>query len=129
MCACSSRDEVSRTTSPDDRVDALLFETNCGAPCSFGYEVRLVAKGGHDGEEVAYLDGATRNAQAWGVNLKWLAADRLSVEYLRAENERLLKQTVGVGGRDIQIFLRSGVSDPLAPAGGMLYNLNGRPMN
>jgi hypothetical protein len=110
-------------------VDALLFETNCGAPCSFGYEDRLVAKGGHDGEEVAYLEGATRNAQAWGVNLKWVAADRLSVDYLRAEHERLLKQTVGVGGRHIQISLRSGVSDPLALAGGMLNHLNGHPRN
>lgn len=122
MCGCLSRDEVSRVTSPDGGVDALVFETNCGAPCSFGYEVELGTKGSRHGEQVASLDGATRNGQAWGVNLKWLGPDKLSVEYLRAEDARLLKQTVVVAGRDVSVSLRSGISDPSAPAGGMLYN-------
>jgi hypothetical protein len=122
MCGCLSRDEVSRVTSPDGGVDALVFETNCGAPCSFGYEVELGTKGSRHGEQVALLDGATRNGQAWGVNLKWVGPDKLSVEYLRAEDTRLLKQTVAVAGRDITVSLLSGVSDPSAPSGGMLYN-------
>jgi hypothetical protein len=127
MAGCSSRDEVLRATSPDGKVDALLFETDCGAPCSFGYEVRLATKGSHHGEEVASLMGATRNDKAWGVNLKWLGAEDLSVEYFRAEDARLLRQTVGIAGHDIKISLHGGVNDPLAPAGGMLYNLQGRP--
>jgi hypothetical protein len=122
MCGCSSRDEVSRVTSPDGRVDALVFETNCGVPCSFGYEVELGAKGSRRGEQVVSLDGAIRNGQAWGINLKWLGPDKLSVEYLRAEDARLLKPTVAVADRDITVSLLSGVSDPSAPAGGMLYN-------
>jgi len=129
MCGCLTRDEVSRVTSPDGRVDALLFETNCGAPCSFGYEVELVAKGSRRGERVASLTGATRNGEAWGVNLKWLGPDKLSVEYLQAEDARLLKQTAAVAGRSIAVSLRSGVNDPTAPGGGMLYNLEGRPRN
>jgi hypothetical protein len=122
MCCCSSRDEVSRVTSPDGGADALVFETNCGAPCSFGYEVELGPKGSRHGEQVASFEGATRNGQAWGVNLKWLGRDKLSVEYLRAEDARLLKQTVVVAGRDIAVSLHSGVTDLSAPAGGMLYN-------
>lgn len=39
LCGCMSSEEVVRVTSPDGRVDAILVETNCGAPCSFGYEV------------------------------------------------------------------------------------------
>jgi hypothetical protein len=121
-----SRDEVSRVASPDGRVDALVFETNCGAPCSFGYEIELATKGRHDGHEVASLDGATRNEQAWGVNLRWLGPDQLSVEYLRADNAKLLMKTVDIAGRDVTISLRSGVRDSAAPAGGMLYNLTSR---
>jgi len=127
MCGCSSRNEVLRVTSPDGRLDALLFETDCGTPCSFGYEVELVAKGSRRGEEVASVDGATRNGHAWGVNVKWLGPDKLSVEYLRAENARLMKQTAAIAGHNVTVSLRSGVNDPAAPAGGMLYNLGGRP--
>ncbi len=126
MCGCLSRDEVLRVTSPDGKVDAVLFETNCGAPCSFGYEIQLVTKGNRRGEEVASLEGATRNDHAWGVNFKWLGADKLSVEYLRAEDARLLKQTVSIAGHEVNVSLRGGIEDPLAPAGGMLYNLEGR---
>jgi hypothetical protein len=33
-----------------------------------------------------------------------------------------LKQTVRIGGRNVTVSLHSGVIDPAAPAGGMLYN-------
>jgi hypothetical protein len=126
MFGCGSRDEVLRITSPDGKLDALVFETNCGAPCSFGYEVQLVARGSHSGEKVADFDGATRNDSAWGVNPKWLGPNTLSVEYLQAQSARLLKPTVAIASREVTVSLRHGVNDPLAPAGGMLYNLKGR---
>lgn len=66
MCGCSSRDEVSRVTSPDNRIDAIVFETNCGAPCSFGYEIELATRGARHGYEVASLDGASRHEQGLG---------------------------------------------------------------
>jgi len=122
ICGCESRDEVLRVTSPDGRVDALVFEENCGVPCSFAYEVELVAKGDRGGEEAALLEGAVRGQNAWGVNLNWIDSNKLSVEYLRAENAKLLKQTVRIGGRNVTVSLHSGVIDPAAPAGGMLYN-------
>lgn len=127
MTGCFSRDEVQRSTSPDGNVDAILSESNCGAPCSFTYEIRLAPKGARSGERVAILDAATRSAVAWGVNVKWLDSTSLSIEYLRAESSTLEKQTVEIAGRDVKILLRSGVNDPKAPAGGMLYNLRGRP--
>jgi hypothetical protein len=105
-------------------MDAIVYETNCGAPCSFGYEVWLAPKGGRNWYEVASLDGAVRNKDAWGVNLIWLDADNLSVEYLRADDSTLLRQTVEIEGDKIKVSLRGGVDDPRAPAGGMLYNLH-----
>ena|ERR1700757_4349154 len=122
MCGCVSRDEVLRVGSPDGQVDAVVFETNCGAPCSFGYDVELVPRGARGGDQIAALEGAVRNEQAWGVNLNWLGADKLSVEYLRADQAKLFKPGVKIGGHNITVTLRSGVNDPAAPAGGMLYN-------
>jgi|HubBroStandDraft_1064217.scaffolds.fasta_scaffold21221_2 hypothetical protein len=124
LCGCSSRNEVLRITSPDGKVDAIAFETDCGAVCSFGYEIWLAPKGSHRGEQVAWLDAAIRNEQACGVNLKWLDADKLSVEYLRANDSNLLKQTVDVAGHSVRVSLQGGIKDPQAPAGGMLYNLH-----
>jgi hypothetical protein len=121
-CPFVSRDEVLRVTSPNGRVDAIVFETDCGAPCSFGYEIRIAPKGSRDGEEVAALDAALRNEHAWGVNLKWVDTDSVSVEYLRADYSTLLKQAVDVGGRKIRVSLNKGVEDQGAPSGGMLFN-------
>jgi hypothetical protein len=108
-------------------VDAFVLETNCGAPCSFGYEVEIAPKGSYRGQRVASLDGATRNQQAWGVNLRWSNPSELSVEYLRAEDSKLLMRTIFAAGRQITVSLHDGVQDPTAPGGGMLYNLkNGK---
>jgi hypothetical protein len=122
MCGCLSRDEVLRVTSPDGRIDAIVFETDCGATCSFGYEIWLAPKGKRGGEEVATLDAAVRSEQAYGVNLKWLDADKLSVEYLRADHSILLRQAADVAGHSVRVSRNGGVDDPQAPAGGMLYN-------
>jgi hypothetical protein len=45
MSGCLSRDEVLRVTSPDGRVDAIAFETDCGQ------RVRSATKSGwhHEG--------------------------------------------------------------------------------
>ena len=127
LCACgvSSRDEVLRVTSPDGQIDAIIFETNCGATCPFGYEVRLASKGTRSGEEAALLEGACRNEKASGVNVRWLNANVLAVEYLRAKHLRFHK-LVQIEGRTVEVSVHAGVSDPQAPAGGMLYNLSRR---
>jgi hypothetical protein len=127
MCGCTSSDEVLRITSPDGRVDAIVFETNCGAPCSFVYEIWLAPRGARHGVEVAFVDAAVRNEKAWGVNLKWLGTDRLAVEYFRADHSQLMKPSIEVAGDRIEVFLHDGVQDPRAPAGGMEYNLHKRP--
>ena len=115
--------EVTRVTSPDGKVDAFVSETDCGATCSFLYEIWLAPKGSRDGERVATLDGATRSEQAWGVNLKWLDANTLSVEYLKADEVTLEKPTLKIAADNIKTSLHGGVTDSRAPAGGMEYNL------
>jgi hypothetical protein len=122
-CGAVSRDEVAKVQSPDGLVEAVLIETNAGATTSFGYEVHLRTRGKDDGQEVARLYGAIRNANAYGANLRWASDNELVVEYLEARDEKLERSTVNVAGRDIRVVLGSGVTDPKAPSGGMLYNL------
>ena len=72
---------------------------------------------------LARLYGAVRNENAYGANLKWISDNELVVEYLEARDQTLGRASVSVAGRAIKVSLRSGMSDPTAPAGGMLYNL------
>lgn len=125
-CDMASRDEVQRAQSPDGSVDAILYETNGGATTSFGYEVELLGKGSHRGERVATLYGATRNQNAYGVNLRWSGNGELRIEYLSAIDARVFHPTMETAGRTIRVVLKSGVEDRSAPSGGMYYNLQAR---
>ncbi|HEX6976061.1 MAG TPA: hypothetical protein VF147_16755 [Vicinamibacterales bacterium] len=118
-CGLVSKDEVARVASPDGRVEGVVIETNGGATTSFGYEVHVVPKGQRADDEVAFLYGAVRNEHAYGVNLRWVTDSELVIEYLSARGESLQQDRIRVAGRTIKIALRSGVSDPAAPAGGM----------
>ena len=121
-----SWDEVARTRSPDGARDAVLVERNGGATTSFGYEVFVVP---HDAPvregtpgAVASLYAATRNAQAYGVNLRWLGADSLAVEYLRAREAVVHAAAASHRPDPLRVVLRPGVEDAQAPSGGMRYN-------
>jgi hypothetical protein len=124
--SCSvSRDEVSRVGSPSGRVDAILVESNGGATTPFVYFVYVVPRGAAAPErgEVARLIAATRNDQAWGANLRWAGQEQLLVEYRDARDVQQAKDAVILGIDSIRVTLQSGVVDPAAPAGGMLFNL------
>ena len=127
-CGLISKDEVNRVTGPTGAVDAVLVEKNAGATVDFAYEAYLVRKGGSpwQGTRVATWYGAIRNQQAYGVNLKWRDSSNLELEYLSAKAQELEHAVVSVAGLDVRVALRSGISDPKAPAGGMLYNLEGQ---
>jgi len=119
-----SHDEVARASSPDNRIDAVLFETNGGATTSFGYEVELGNKDSQRGQRVARLYGANRNAQAYGANLRWKNKNTLVIEYLETKTPPEVQNSIHVDGHDVQIILRPGVEDLTAPSGSMLYNLH-----
>lgn len=65
-----------------------------------------------------------RNEHAYGVNLKWDRGNMLLVEYLEARAATINRKTFAIGDEQYSVALRSGVNDPTAPPGGMLYNLN-----
>jgi len=124
-----SFDEVARVPKSDGNVDAVLVETNGGATTSFGYEVFIVPRGQkpyRSDHPVVSLYGAGRNEHAYGANLRWTLNDTLVVEYLDAQHADWLNGSLAVNGRVINIVMKSGVNDPTAPPGGMLYNLKGR---
>jgi hypothetical protein len=121
-----SRDEVARIASPSGDLIATVVEINGGATTSFGYEVRIARTGLNLGSsKVASLYGAVRSENAYGVNLRWASNNILHIEYLDAQSAHLVP--LGFLAPTVQIILIPGVSDPLAPSGGMLYNLQGRP--
>jgi hypothetical protein len=121
----TSHDEVSRVASPSGRLDAVLVETNGGATTDFGYLVYVVAHRAPTPNrgELAWLYGAGRSTRAYGANLKWESESRLRVEYLEAKEAEVRRERLVLGSDTVRIALRSGVADSMAPAGGMLYNL------
>lgn len=129
-CNVVSHDIVATTPSPSGKVRAVLEEVNGGATTSFGYEVyleQLLQGGSLPRVRIVHAYGATRNASAYGMNLKWLDSTTLQVSYLEAKNVELIGATVRFGTELISVHLKAGESDPSAPPGGMLYNKLGRP--
>ena len=106
MCGCTSR-EVTRVTSPNGRLDAIVLESDCGVSCDVLDDVWVVPKGRRAGVKVALFDDAIRNEHAYGVNLKWDADDRLVIEYLRAHSAQLLMRKAVIGGQGVQVTLHS----------------------
>jgi len=122
-CDSVSRDEVAVAESPNHAFEAVLVEINGGATVDFAYEVGVRPRGSHAFQSVAFLYGATRSQCAYGVNLRWRGKDTLQIEYLEAKFVKDIKSHVTLDSRPIKIVLENGVSDPNAPGGGMLYNL------
>lgn len=119
-----STDVVARVVSPNGDVQAVLVETNGGATTSFGYEVSVVPSGSNrPGPIAARLYGAVRNDHAYGVNLRWVSGSQLNVEFKQARDAKLEQPALTVSGRRVSVALQAGVTDPDAPPGGMLYNL------
>lgn len=119
------REVVSQIISPANNIAAVLVETNGGATTSFGYEIYLVPVGEKiDGKpRVAYIYGATRNHNAYGVNLKWESPNKLAVEYYQEKSRKVSEEFIAIANTRIQVVLREGVLDPSAPSGGMGFNL------
>lgn len=120
-----SQDEVSRVAAPGGApLDAVLVELNPGATDTFQYQVFVLPQGARPaGEPVLSLVDATRNAQAFGANLRWQGPADLRVEYFKAHEMRSGSSTVTVQGQTVRVRPVADVLDADAPAGGMAYNL------
>ena len=76
-----TRTEVSRVSSPDGIVDAVVQRINCGTPCS-GYAVSIVAKGATaagDPNTQIFLAEDVANAQ-----IRWSEPHLLDISYDKA---------------------------------------------
>jgi hypothetical protein len=123
LAACDavvSKDEVVKLASPDGRLVAHLYETNGGATTDFGYVITVSETSADRGYKVASLYGAGRSDCAYGVNLRWTGNDQLLAEYLDAKSAEF--HNADINGKKIIVTPRTGVTDPNAPCGGMLYN-------
>jgi hypothetical protein len=116
-----TRDPVLRVLSPDNEVSAVVYELSGDAKSSFRYQVEVSANG--KAQVVAGFSGALRNDRAYGVTPEWLSNTELSIDYLTAQQQQLLLPAVTLANRTVKVTLHSGVKDPDAPAGGMLFNL------
>jgi len=119
-----SYDEVARVTSPNGNYDAVLIELNGGATTSFSYEVYITKKNKNlrFKSSVANFYEAVRSDNAYGVNLIWNNQETLTIQYLTAKESTLSSEYVKIDDEIINIKLKSGINDPTAPNGGMLYN-------
>ncbi len=125
-----SNDEVARFADPSKRTDAVICEWNGGVTENFAYEVHIVehfapVQCGKDFAVILYA--ATRNENAYGVNLRWVANNSVHVEYLEAKWIKVRAPIAVLNHSRIKLVLKEGVADLSAPHGGMLYNLRGKP--
>jgi hypothetical protein len=104
---CVSRQEVTRVPSPSGELDAVVIETRAGAGTLPGYEVHLVKRGAplFTSSEVAYVYGARRAPDVWGVSPRWRTPRLLAVEYASARDAQLLSRYVTMAGQQIEIGL------------------------
>lgn len=121
--ACVARDEVARVPSPDGRLDAVLWEINAGATVSFSYVVKIQERGKTGGQRVMVLDGAYRNEDAYGANIKWLSNTKVGIEFLGSDEYLVVRDSVELAGRRVDVVAHPGVRDPAAPPGSMGRNL------
>lgn len=131
-----SSDEVERTTSPGKDYQCVVFERNGGATTSFAYWIYLTrfesgmnsekkkkqSLGTVKGVRIANLYEAAQNDKAYGVKVRWTNSRTIVIECLEAKVLELLTQ-VQLDGSEFKVILKKGISDPAAPQGSMLYNI------
>ena len=74
-------EEISRFTSPDSKVDAVLMQTNGGATTSYGYFLHIVPKGKSTkkGDEIFRAD------RVEGLIFKWIKVTQLEIKFKKAK--------------------------------------------
>ncbi len=93
------RSEVSRVTSPDGIVDAVMVLSNCGAPCPANYSIVVVPRGG---KAPADLDQYVFSADDMvNPKLSWNQPHLLQIAFTKAliNNFRNLSHPFGVPGK------------------------------
>lgn len=76
--SCSS-EEVTRTTSPDKIVDAVLIKNNCGATTSYSYRVFIIPAGNEPNNNSIFLADKVED-----LKISWKSLKNLSITYSKA---------------------------------------------
>lgn len=120
-CGKPSFVEAGRINGPDGSMDAVVLEGGIDATSPYNYMVCIVPKGRSCGIDnaIAEVFGATRSAQAYGVDVVWQSATQLEVRYLTANRAELLHPS-SVTAKSVDILFRSGVENTRAPSGAMV---------
>lgn len=112
--------EAARITSPDGSNDAVVLEGGVDATSPYNYVVCVVPvrKTCDKDHAVAEIYGATRNAEAYGVDVRWASPGQLDVSYLHANKAQVL-QSIGSESSAVTLSLKDGVENAQAPPGSM----------
>lgn len=118
--AMVSEVDVATIHSPDDRILAIVEETNGGATTSFGYNVYLRSNSWLGfRKKAASLYGAVRSECAYGVDVVWKSPTEVEIRYLNVRYSPSVLQSLSIAGQVIDVGVVSGVENPSAPCGGM----------
>jgi hypothetical protein len=126
LTTCVSRVEVMRAKSPDIGLVATVVEINAGATTDFAYEINIARNWPLRWDHaVAGFYGAGRSDCAYGVNIRWINNETLSVTYKDAKSMDV-DQAAQMFGRTVRIIAKEAVDDPAAPCGGMESGQQGK---
>jgi len=89
-------EEVSRETSTDGLVDALIMKINCGATTDYSYKVYIVPKGTKPNENHVYLSDKTNSLE-----ISWVAPKSLLITY---DNARIFEYTNFWQSKNVENF-------------------------
>ena len=117
-----TRKEVERVTSPDNRVDAVLEQTDCGPPCSVEYSVSIVPRGNAVGGEQATRVIVAEDATKF--QLRWAESRFLEIAYERARIDKFQNVAYPFGKRGDPESWRYVVEARLMPSSRFSYLTN-----
>ena len=121
LVGCTGRHEVSRVSSPDGALDAVLLESSSGAAPSADYSIYVVKHGAPLGRSpaVMYVHATPRGDASDAVAPRWADDNSLAVDYQVAGTVTVPRREIRLENRSVRITPRPGALDPPATAGGV----------
>jgi hypothetical protein len=133
FCGCADlcrNDEVGRVASPDQKVEAVIFQRDCGATTDFSTQISIIPKGGRLPREagnvfIADTDHGKAPSASWGgpsAEVAWLTNRTLRiVSHPGArifQQESIISVPTDLKKEDIAIVYGSAVDKAAQPAAG-----------
>lgn len=117
---------VEHLQSPSETFLATVHEINGGATTDFLYRVEVQRRGfgWYHQPQLVFGGWGTASGNCAGVNLRWLDDHTLDISYLTTRDNRkpFIAERPEMDGEPLWVRVRSGVTDPRAPCGGVEHN-------